>query len=61
MDLAYKQNCQKLMVDEGVNASSAMKVGYESVAQSSYEFKRVFGSVPARGAAEFPKSFIRLP
>ena len=50
-----------LMVQEGVNASSAaLRVGYESASQFSREFKRLFGGGPAALAGQLRKNLTRL-
>ena len=46
-------NARILMVQDGINASTAAtKVGYESASQFNREFKRYFGSSPAEEAAK---------
>jgi AraC-like DNA-binding protein len=40
-----------LMIHDGMKASAAMRVGYESASQFSREFKRYFGVTPGEDAS----------
>jgi AraC-like DNA-binding protein len=51
------QEARRMLLTEGVNASTvAFEVGYESPSQFSREYRRLFGTPPARDTTELRKT-----